>query len=108
MVEERRRHPRAACHIRVEYGQPGAKVVARAIATNISQGGLKARASLRPTIESGEVLPMTLFLEDGPVKVKARIVYCNPDTFAVSFHGLDNDASCRLDELVFRANAFRR
>lgn len=108
MVEERRKHPRAACHIRVEYGHPGAPLVARAVATDISTGGLRAKASLRPEIGHGDLVPMTLFLEDGPVKVRAKIVYANGDGFAVSFLGLENLDHERLDELVDRANAFRR
>lgn len=108
MVEERRKSPRAACHIRVEYGQPGAPLVARATATDISTGGLRARATLRPDLASGDMMPMTLFLEDGPVKVRARVVYSRGDAFAVAFHGLGALDAERLAELVNRANAFRR
>ena len=102
MVEERRQHPRAACHIRVEYGHPGAPLVARAVATDISRGGLRAKAAGRPEILHGDVLPMTLFLEDGPVKVRAKIVYSNQESFAVSFHGLEVVAQDRLEDLVER------
>lgn len=108
MVEERRKHPRAACHIRVEYGHPGAPLVARAIATDISSGGLRAKAPLRPDFGRGDVVPMTLFLEDGPVKVSAKVVHSTSDAFAVAFHGLCSLDSERLAELVDRANAFRR
>jgi hypothetical protein len=51
---------------------------------------------------------MTMFLEDGPVKVKARAVYCTLDTFAVAFHALEPDAQGRLDEIVSRAISYRR
>ncbi|MBM3267829.1 MAG: PilZ domain-containing protein [Candidatus Sericytochromatia bacterium] len=108
MHQERRRHPRAACHIRVEYAQPGAKLVARAVATDISCSGLRARASLRPDLSDGDLVPMTLFLEDGPVKVQARIVYSATEGFAVAFHGIEGDAADRLGDFVSRANAFRR
>ncbi len=106
--EDRRRHQRAACYIRVEYAQPGARLVARAIATDISRSGLKARAAMRPEIADGELVPMTLFLEDGPVKVKARIVYSGTEGFAVNFQGIETEAATRLEDLVHRANAFRR
>lgn len=108
MAQERRRHQRAICHIRVEYAQPGALLVARAIATNISACGMKALAPMRPLLDSAEVLPMTLFLEDGPVKVSGRMVNDSKAGFAVEFVNLPTEARGRLEHFVERASAFRR
>ncbi len=105
---DRRRFARTACRIRVEYSQPGAPLVARATATDISEGGLRALSMHQPPMHTGELLPMTLFLEDGPIKVFARLIGTDPAGFTVEFENLALPARTRLDQMVRRAIAYRR
>ena len=107
-AQDRRRFARTACRIRVEYSQPGAPLVARATATDISEGGLRALSLHQPPMRAGELLPMTLFLEDGPIKVVARLIGADPAGFAVEFENLGVPVRTRLDQLVRRAIAYRR
>lgn len=106
--EDRRRFGRTTCRIRVEYSQSGAPLVARATAIDISEGGLRALAMHQPPMDRGDLLPMTLFLEDGPIKVVARLVATDPAGFAVEFAELGLPARSQLDQLVKRAIAYRR
>jgi len=80
---ERRKHPRARTNKFIFYrcmdGSGGQAKEGRGKSVNISQSGVLIET--QDAFEWQDILRLTIDLDDEPVSIKGRVIYCNADNF---------------------------
>ena len=74
--QDRRAHPRLALQVQVELRKQGEDVPLRLETTDLSKGGCYIQMMM--TLPVGTNLNRTLWMDDSPVRVRARVVTCHP------------------------------
>jgi c-di-GMP-binding flagellar brake protein YcgR len=74
--QDRRAHPRITLQVQVELRKQGEDVPFRLETTDLSKGGCYIQMMMTMPVSTN--VNMTLWINDSPVRVRARVVTCHP------------------------------